>query len=145
MYTSSKLGGRFVDIRHNARPERFAMSDSAVTDLDQLGFAVYGLQGGGLGRFAGEVLVFHELPDWCPAEGFNPQVGDPVPEEWDMIPANKAATGEMLDEAFPPVTFDELSQRVDDSIRCPCGAYSNDGVNMYGQAVCPDWPGCVTD
>jgi hypothetical protein len=72
------------------------MSDAIPDDLDSLEFAVFGTQGGGLARLEGRVLVWIELPDWCPTGDFDPKVGDPVPEEWGCIPANVAAHESML-------------------------------------------------
>jgi len=55
-------------------------------------YPVYGTQGGGLAREVNGVFVFIEKPD-CP--GFD--VGDELPEEWDVIPANVMARDDMDD------------------------------------------------
>jgi hypothetical protein len=52
-------------------------------------YPVYGTQGG-LCRFIGETGIFITKPD-CP--GFD--VGDEVPQEWDMLPANDLACQEI--------------------------------------------------
>ncbi len=119
------------------------MSDTKSKDFDQLGFAVYALQAGGFGRFVGGVLVFLELPDWCPAEGFDPNVGDPVPSEWDFQPANAAAQKWRSDEEFPAIQPAHV--RVDDKLRCACGTYANGKTNFRGEAACSDWPECCLD
>ena len=49
-------------------------------------YLVWGTQGGGLARKVGLMYIFVEAPD-CP--GLN--VGDEVPREWDLAPANEMA------------------------------------------------------
>jgi len=49
-------------------------------------YPVYGTQGGGLAREVNGVFIFIEQPD-CPGL----QVGDEVPCEWDLQPANNLA------------------------------------------------------
>jgi hypothetical protein len=76
----------------------FAMADSVAPDSLDVGFPLFATQGGGYARFQGGKLVWHELPDWCPAEGFAPKVGDPIPEDWDYQPANEAARRQLADD-----------------------------------------------
>jgi hypothetical protein len=52
-------------------------------------FAVYGTQGGGLARRIGDTYIFVTMPD-CPGL----DVGDEVPKEWDLQPANQLALEE---------------------------------------------------
>jgi len=70
-------------------------------------FPVYGTQGGGLARNVEGKFIFVEKPD-CPGLS----VGDEVPEQWDIIPANQLAkdseefarsTDEFFDTAFDEV------------------------------------------
>lgn len=69
------------------------MEDGAVLppverNLDtEFPFAVYGTQGGGLAKFAGNTLVWVELPKNFPEF----HLGCEVPVEWDYQPANKLA------------------------------------------------------
>jgi len=49
-------------------------------------FPVYGTQGGGLAKEEYGVFVFIEAPD-CPGLA----IGDKVPDEWDLAPANAKA------------------------------------------------------
>lgn len=49
-------------------------------------FPVYGTQGGGLVREIDDSFYFVEAPD-CPGL----TVGDKMPEEWGLVPANAAA------------------------------------------------------
>ena len=53
-------------------------------------FSVWGTQGGGLVRDVNGSFIFVENPD-CP--GFN--VGDEMPEEWGVEPANELAEAEL--------------------------------------------------
>jgi hypothetical protein len=53
-------------------------------------FPVYGTQGGGLVRRSGDHYVFVEKPN-CPGL----EVGDKMPDEWGLAPANQAAREEM--------------------------------------------------
>ena len=56
------------------------MSDLSTKRYD---YPVYGTQGGGLVRSVGQTYIFVEKPD-CPGL----DVGDEMPEEWGVIPAN---------------------------------------------------------
>lgn len=48
---------------------------------------LYATQGGGYAIYKDDVLVWHELPDWIkPGCGYEPEIGDPVPEEWSIVP-----------------------------------------------------------
>lgn len=65
------------------------------TNLETLSFPVWGTQGGGLARRNdGGLFVWYELPDWA---GGHMHIGDPVPDEWDLAPANHLARSEMYD------------------------------------------------
>ena len=63
-------------------------------------FPVYGTQGGGLAREVNGTYVFVTKPN-CPGLG----VGDVVPREWDLQPANAAARQEcdigIAESSFP--------------------------------------------
>mgnify|MGYP001577689940 CR=1 FL=1 len=56
----------------------------------QFHYPVYGTQGGGLVRQVGTTYIFVEKPD-CPGL----DVGDAMPEEWGLAPANDRAREEM--------------------------------------------------
>lgn len=62
-------------------------------------FPVFGTQGGGLVREIktgnGYMYIFVEKPD-CPGL----DVGDTMPEQWDLIPANQQARDAINDEQF---------------------------------------------
>lgn len=62
-------------------------------------FPVFGTQGGGLVREIktgkGYTYIFVEKPD-CPGL----DVGDTMPEQWDLIPANQQARDAINDEQF---------------------------------------------
>lgn len=58
-------------------------------------FPVWGTQGGGLVREVQGKHIFVEEPD-CPALN----IGDEMPEEWDVVPANAAAWRELEREEF---------------------------------------------
>jgi hypothetical protein len=59
-------------------------------------FAVYGTQGGGLVREIDGKLIFIEKP----CDGVGLDVGDEMPEEWGIIPANDLAREE-AEENWP--------------------------------------------
>lgn len=54
--------------------------------------ALWATQGGGLAEWNGETYIFVESPDWWPNA-----VGEEVPSEWGVIPANETARNEMLE------------------------------------------------
>ena len=56
----------------------------------QYGYPVWGTQGGGLVRFVRDKYIFITKPD-CPGL----DVGDEMPEEWDVAPANELAFQEL--------------------------------------------------
>ncbi len=58
-------------------------------------YPVWGTQGGGLVRLVGDQYIFVTKPD-CP--GYD--VGDDMPKEWGLIPANNLATQEMQRREF---------------------------------------------
>jgi len=55
-------------------------------------YPVWGTQGGGLAREVDGTYVFVEAPPSIPSL----EIGDEVPEEWDLIPANERAKMEVL-------------------------------------------------
>ncbi|OHA20743.1 MAG: hypothetical protein A2849_01665 [Candidatus Taylorbacteria bacterium RIFCSPHIGHO2_01_FULL_51_15] len=61
----------------------------------EYGYPVWGTQGGGLVRQMGKNYIFVEKPD-CPGL----DVGDFMPEEWGIIPANSSARKEIGDYCF---------------------------------------------
>lgn len=63
----------------------------------EYGFPVWGTQGGGLARKEGRIFVFITKPD-CP----DLDVGDMVPDEWDLAPANQDAHDEDSSLEFDP-------------------------------------------
>ena len=77
-------------------------------------FPVYGTQGGGLVREVSKnpfKYIFVEKPD-CPGL----DVGDFMPEEWDLIPANQEArdevNGEQFDDSYTdPDSFEGMPDR----------------------------------
>jgi hypothetical protein len=70
-------------------------------------YPVYGTQGGGLARNVNGVFIFIEKPPGQPAL----DVGDDVPSEWDMVPANQKARNEIeyniKDEMTVTITLSE--------------------------------------
>ena len=58
-------------------------------------FPVWGTQGGGLAREANGKYIFVTKPD-CPGL----DVGDEVPQEWDLQPANELARNQMSQKQF---------------------------------------------
>lgn len=64
-----------------------------MTEQREYSFPVWGTQGGGLVRAVKGVYIFVEKPD-CPGL----VVGDELPAEWDIIPANTLARETMPDE-----------------------------------------------
>ena len=73
-----------------------ANSDS-ITSVPNVSFPLYATQGGGFARFEGDMLVWHsDIPDFLG----DAKPGDPVPREWDFLPANDAAKSAVFDEAF---------------------------------------------
>ena len=82
------------------------MTSSTQREL-KANIALWGTQGGGLARTAPDgSFVWYELPDWMTelpnGDPHKAKVGDPVPEEWDLIPASTVAREVMLDDSFPP-------------------------------------------
>lgn len=65
-------------------------------------FPVWGTQGGGLVREANGMYVFVEAPTDFPELG----VGDELPEQWSLAPANELARAEM--ERDDPLDYDPL-------------------------------------
>jgi hypothetical protein len=67
-------------------------------------FPVWGTQGGGLVREVGaNQYIFIEKPD-CPGL----DVGDYMPPEWGIIPANTQASEEMSGEEYDDSDFEDL-------------------------------------
>ena len=56
---------------------------------------VWGTQGGGLVRQVGDTYIFVEKPD-CPGL----EVGDTMPSEWSVVPANAPAQAEVREADF---------------------------------------------
>jgi hypothetical protein len=54
-------------------------------------YSIWGTQGGGIVRYVDGKYVFIKKPDDC--MGFD--VGDTMPEEWGIVPANSKAEEEM--------------------------------------------------
>jgi len=68
-------------------------------------YPVWATQGGGLARQMGKTFIFIEKPD-CPGL----DVGDDVPEEWDLQPVNEPARNETEDpysDFYDQALFDE--------------------------------------
>jgi len=61
----------------------------------QYNYPVWGTQGGGLVCDVGGKLIFVEKPD-CPGL----DVGDEMPAQWSLIPANQLAMEKMDQESF---------------------------------------------
>jgi hypothetical protein len=59
--------------------------------MEDYKYPVYGTQGGGLAREVAGKYFFIEPPD----SGTGLRVGDEVPVEWDLAPANHLARNEM--------------------------------------------------
>jgi hypothetical protein len=77
------------------------MTASAPIDPDSVRIPLWSTQGAGGGLALWDHLrrayVWYTLPDWyadCPE--ITEQIGDPIPSEWGVIPANEAALDEML-------------------------------------------------
>jgi hypothetical protein len=69
----------------------------------EFNFPVYGTQGGGLARKSDGNYYFVTDPD-CPGL----QVGDKVPDEWDIVAANSLAREEAAREDEEKDDFDPL-------------------------------------
>jgi hypothetical protein len=78
------------------------MSTTAV-HIHSDGVPVWTTQGGGLACSSGDDFVWHEVPQEF-AGSFH--VGDPIPEEWGIHPANQAAMDIMSAEEYD--NLDEL-------------------------------------
>ena len=71
--------------------------------MGQYNFPVWGTQGGGLVREIGrDRYIFVEKPD-CPGL----DVGDYMPEEWGIIPANQSAKDSIDQEVVDELCDDE--------------------------------------
>lgn len=58
---------------------------------------LYATQGGGYATFTDGQYVWHsEIPEFMD----DAKVGDPIPEEWDIIPINEAARLELEDDYY---------------------------------------------
>lgn len=66
-------------------------------DKKQYNFPVYATQGGGLVRYIGNTAIFVEAPN-CQELGL--KVGDTMPTEWGIIPANDLARRENADANY---------------------------------------------
>lgn len=91
-----------------------------MTDLNTP-LPIYGTQGGGYATWSSELqcYVWHsEIPDFMS----DAKVGDPIPKEWDLIPANQAARDDMFgDDDFDDVTLGDYGdpEWTDDGIPPP--------------------------
>ena len=79
---------------------------------DRYNFPVYGTQGGGLARKSGNLYIFVEAPKEVPSL----QVGDAVPDDWDIVPANAAARDdglgdETLEEPYSDKEMDYMQSQ----------------------------------
>lgn len=72
-----------------------APKDAQKMATREYSYPVYGTQGGGLVRQIGAAYIFIEKPD-CPGL----DIGDTMPEEWGVIPANEHAREETLQGEF---------------------------------------------
>ena len=61
--------------------------------MKEYDYPVWATQGGGLVREVGEKYIFVERPN-CPGL----DVGDEIPEEWGVIPANERARKQLEEE-----------------------------------------------
>ncbi len=65
----------------------------------QFDYPVWATQGGGLAREVNGTYIFIEKPPGCPGLG----VGDNVPEEWGLAPANERARQKMMEDDDEPI------------------------------------------
>lgn len=84
----------------------------------EYGYPVWGTQGGGLVREVKGTYIFVEKPD-CPGL----DVGDDMPEEWGIIPANARARNTMPDNPFQADSVEAgLFEALGELHKCPgCG------------------------
>ncbi len=89
-------------------------------------FLVWGTQGGGLVREVNGTFVFVEKPD-CPGL----DVGDEMPEEWGIIPANEQAQAEMIPD--DQAAFDADLEQMYDTLflMAEAGRVSFDEVGRF--------------
>lgn len=84
------------------------VQDGVMPQPKEYNFPVWGTQGGGLVREISQNpyrYVFVEAPP----EGMGLGVGDFKPDEWDIIPANRQARDQIMDEYGIGPTFDEIA------------------------------------
>jgi hypothetical protein len=95
-------------------------------------FAVWGTQGGGLARLTASGYVFVEPPD----EVHNLKVGDGVPLEWDMQPANTLArNASNMNGGQPPAPKTKKKRKDDDwKQHCDTGSVATFG-DILGAAI----------
>ena len=79
-----------------------------MRNLDKYPYSLYGTQGGGLARREGSRFIFIEAPDITGLE-----VGDDVPDQWDLIPANKNARDENAFNQDLDAFFTEAEHQVE--------------------------------
>lgn len=80
------------------RPPQIPMQTHGPELLDDL--VLFGTQGGGLAQLTPEgKYIWFELPSWMSelpdGDSDKAKIGDPIPEEWDLIPATSAAQRSM--------------------------------------------------
>lgn len=75
-------------------------------------FPVFHTQGGGLARQDGDRYIFVEAPE----PGVRLGIGDEVPEEWGLAPANNAASYLMSPELDPAYLHAEIMAAFDTSL-----------------------------
>ena len=73
-------------------------------------FPVYRTQGGGLVKEVDGKLVWVETPN-SPAFAYM-NVGDEMPEDWDITPANELARKELIDDNVPEYSDKELDEAI---------------------------------
>ncbi len=97
-YTYQQWNGShlWIFLRPNQTKEK-EMLQTEEKSLDSYDFPVYGTQGGGLVRQQGNDFIFVELHESLKYTGL--KLGDKMPPEWDMIPANELARAEVAKES----------------------------------------------
>lgn len=80
-------------------------------EVEEYDFPVWGTQGGGLVRDTNKTYIFVEKPD-CPGL----DVGDKMPEEWGIVPANSLAYRAMSDAQDFAEGVGELFEMIGDKV-----------------------------
>lgn len=64
----------------------------STNSLNEISEELYATQGGGLATRNGTTYVWYELPDWyAKFPEIDEKVGDPIPDQWSVVPVNTAA------------------------------------------------------